>query len=589
MTRVIHGELGGGRDPAIVRLLAFARSLQSARSFGELLGVARAEVERSTGYRHAWLVIKDEESDTEFRLIEVAGDQRASVWEFAPRLDARGDAFLTEMLTRDTALVIEDARVDPRTNKQMVEKLQNRTLVNVPLMLLDAPFGIFGVGTFGDEGCRAPAPDELDYLSGMASQISVAASRLRWQEGKARAERERAVIERRLAQVQKLESIGLLSGGIAHDFNNLLTVIITHATFAKEAIAEPRPQADVTRVLQAADRARALTQQLLAVSRRQGLSLRRLDMNDVLNRLLSMMRRLLPENVPVRLLETPGLSRVQGDSAQLEQVFMNLLINARDAMPSGGDIHIETENVHVDESQVQAHPWALPGEYVRVTVTDTGTGIEREVLERIFEPFVTTKSGEAGTGLGLAVAYGIIRQHEGIIQCRSEVGAGTSFEVYLPVASRIPAAAAVVNVDGQPRRAPSAAASNARVLIAEDDEAVRRAATRILERAGYRVKSVASGALACSAVAHEDFDLVILDVVMPGPTCRETVESIWRIRPGLPILLASGYTASDAVTELIGETGLQLLRKPYDPEQMLQAARATLERARVAEQRQTWN
>jgi len=423
----------------------------------------------------------------------------------------------------------------------------------------------------------------------MASQISVAASRLRWQEGKARAERERAVIERRLAQVQKLESIGLLSGGIAHDFNNLLTVIITHATFAKEAIAEPRPQADVTRVLQAADRARALTQQLLAVSRRQGLSLRRLDMNDVLNRLLSMMRRLLPENVPVRLLETPGLSRVQGDSAQLEQVFMNLLINARDAMPSGGDIHIETENVHVDESQVQAHPWALPGEYVRVTVTDTGTGIEREVLERIFEPFFTTKSGEAGTGLGLAVAYGIIRQHEGIIQCRSEVGAGTSFEVYLPVASRIPAAAAVVNVDGQPRRAPSAAASNARVLIAEDDEAVRRAATRILERAGYRVKSVASGALACSAVAHEDFDLVILDVVMPGPTCRETVESIWRIRPGLPILLASGYTASDAVTELIGETGLQLLRKPYDPEQMLQAARATLERARVAEQRQTWN
>ena len=589
MTSARHGggELGGGRDPALVRLLAFARSLQSARTFGELLGVARAEVERSTGYRHAWLVVKDEESDTDLRLIEVAGDQRASVWEFAPRLDARGDAFLTEMLARDTALVIEDARVDPRTNKQMVEKLQNRTLVNIPLMLLDVPFGVFGVGTFGDEGCRAPTAEELDYLSGMASQISVAASRLRWQEGKARVERERAAIERRLAQVQKLESIGLLSGGIAHDFNNLLTVIITHATFAKEAIAEPRPQGDVARVLQAADRARALTQQLLAVSRRQGLSLRRLDMNDVLQRLLSMMRRLLPENVPVRLVETPDLSRVQGDSAQLEQVFMNLLINARDAMPSGGDIRIETENVHVDERQVQAHPWAQPGEYVRVTVTDTGMGIEREVLDHMFEPFFTTKGGEAGTGLGLAVAYGIVRQHEGIIQCRSEVGAGTSFEVYLPVASRIHAAVTVA--EGQPRRTPAAAANNARVLVAEDDEAVRRAATRILERAGYRVKSVASGAHACSVIAHEDFDLVILDVVMPGPTCRETVESIWRIRPGLPILLASGYTASDAITDLIGETGLQLLRKPYDPEQMLQAARATLERARAAEQRQTWN
>jgi len=560
---------------SLVRLLAFARKLQNAASFEDLLIAARAEVERATGYRHAWLMVKDDESDQRLRLIDVSGGQRSSIWEVAPVLEVRGDAFLEQLLSSDVPVVIEDARVDPRTNKEMVERLQNRTLINIPMMLLDAPFGLFGVGTFGDEGCRGPSAGELDYLSGMASQISVAASRLRWQEGKTRHERERKQIESRLAQVQKLESIGLLAGGIAHDFNNLLTIIISNATFAKERIDDETAQADVDQVLQAADRARGLTHQLLAVSRTQGLSLQPLDINDVLRRLLEMMQRLLPENIAVDCIEGRGLPLVEGDASQLEQVFMNLLINARDAMPEGGRITIETEQVLVNGHYVESHPWAKPGRYVLITVTDNGTGMEREVLDRIFEPFFTTKGPKAGTGLGLAVAYGVVRQHDGMLHCYSELGVGTSFKVYLSAAQRL-----ATTVGTKIR--PNVSAGNARILVAEDDDAVRAVVTRILERGGYRVKGVPSGNAACGAVVEEAFDLVLMDVVMPGLSCRDSVQKIREARPMLPILLSSGYTAGEAVSELVSKTGLEILRKPYDPEQMLLAIQTALRRASTA-------
>jgi signal transduction histidine kinase/CheY-like chemotaxis protein len=581
----LHGSSGPTSAPTtresnLIRLLDFARVLQDVTSFGALLDASRAEVHAATGYAHAWLLMRDERNTTQLRLLETSSDRRDDIWHYASVLDVKGDPFLEELLSSHVPLVIPDARIDPRTNKLMVDKLQNRTLINIPLLLLESPFGVFGVGTFGEEGCRPPSPEELNYLVGMASQISVAASRIRWQEAKAQADRERGALERRLAQVQKLESLGLLAGGIAHDFNNLLTVIIASASMANELSDDDAIQSEVKQVLEAAERAAALTRQLLAMSRAQGLSLRPLDVNELLRQLLAMLRRILPENVAVDLIEGRALPLVEGDRSQLDQVFMNLLINARDAMPDGGKVTIETEQVLVNGHYAETHPWAKPGRYVLITVTDTGTGMAREVLERIFEPFFTTKGSKAGTGLGLAVSYGIIRQHEGMLHCYSELGVGTSFKVYLPAAQRLAA-----TVGTKLQAAPSRGIG--RVLVAEDDDAVRAVVMRILERGGYEVKGVDNGNAACLTATNEAYDLVLMDVVMPGISCREAVEHIKNAAPDTRILLSSGYTSGEAVTRLVEQTGLEILRKPYDPDQLLRAVRACLDPAPHPEAKKT--
>jgi signal transduction histidine kinase/ActR/RegA family two-component response regulator len=558
------------RESTLARLLAFARVLQDVTTFSGLLEASRAEVEATTGYAHAWLMVKDETHPTRLRLLETASSRRKDIWEAAPILDSKGDRFIEEVIDSRVPVVIPDARIDPRTNKEMVARLENRTLINIPLLLVDAPFGIFGVGTFGDEGPRPPSDDQVSYLVGMASQISVAASRLRWLEGQARADRERSELERRLAQVQKLESLGLLAGGIAHDFNNLLTVIISSAALADEISEEEAVRSEVRHVLEAAERAASLTRQLLAVNRSQSSSSRALDLNELLRQLLTMLRRILPETVSVELVEGDALPFVEGDRSQLEQVFMNLLINARDAMPDGGHVRIETERVLVNDLHAESFSEAKPGNYVRVTVTDTGVGMERETIEHIFEPFFTTKATKAGTGLGLAVSHGIVRQHEGMLQCDSQVGVGTVFKVYFPAALGLDAAASA-----KPLVAP--AGGNARVLVAEDEAAVRAVVVRILERGGYAVESVDNGNAACMAVAHAAFDLVLMDVVMPGLSCREAVKHIRNVAPDARILLTSGYTAGESVRRLVEQTGIEILRKPYDPDQLLRAVRRAID------------
>jgi signal transduction histidine kinase/ActR/RegA family two-component response regulator len=563
-------ESRGMVEPRAERLLAFAKKLQRAATFTDLLVTAREEAREAVGYAHVWFMVADSEDAEELRLIDISGGQRELVWEVAPVLKVKGDPFLEELLRSDVPVVIPDARSDPRTNKQIVEKLQNRTLINIPLRLLDKPFGLFGLGTFGDEGCRAPDAPQLDYLVGMASQIVVAASRIRFLEARARAEKERLELERRLSQMQKLESLGMLAGGIAHDFNNLLTVIIASAGLAEQQAADPSLAEDIQAILGAAKRGKDLTQQLLAMSRSQALKLGALDLNLQLRKLLALVRRILPESIVIDLIEGKGLPFTEGDSGQIDQVFMNLFINARDAMSEGGRLTIETEQVVVNGKYAESHPWAKPGRYVLVTVTDTGTGITREVMERVFEPLFTTKGSRAGTGLGLATAYGIVQQHRGMLHCYSEVGVGTSFKVYLPVVEQL---ASAVGTKLQ-RAVPS---GRERILVAEDDELVRAVAVKILERGGYAVSAVEHGEAACRAVAEEAFDLLILDVVMPGMSCRDVIARVRVVRPNIPILLSSGYTASTNVALLREEPGLKLLSKPYDPDRMLRTVRASLD------------
>jgi signal transduction histidine kinase/ActR/RegA family two-component response regulator len=562
-----------GTELSTKRLLAFARKLQRAATFEELVVAAGDEVKDTLGYEHAWFMVADDEAASELRMIDAASARRERMWEIAPRLRVKGDAFLEHLIAADEPVVIEDARVDPRTNKEVVAQLQNRSLINLPLRLVDKPFGIFGVGTFGDEGCRVPMPHELEFLVGMASQLAVAAGRIRFLESRAEAERAKLSYERRLLQVHKLESMGLLAGGIAHDFNNLLTVILASASLAElRAGDDAELSLDLRAVMNAATRARDLTRQLLAMSRTQDLELRPVDLHVQLGQLIDLLRRVLPETISIDYIPALNLPLIEGDSSQLDQVFMNLCINARDAMSSGGRLTIETEQVLINGKYTEAHPWAKAGRYVLVTFTDSGEGIAPDVLERVFEPFLTNKDGTIGSGLGLAVAYGIVRQHNGMLHCYSEVGVGTTFKIYMPVYERL-ASAVGTKLSLIPR-------GSERIMIAEDDTAVRNVVVRILTRGGYEVSAVESGDAACRLAAQQRFDLVVLDVVMPGMSCQQTVERLRVQLPNARILLSSGYSAGANITALQEQTGLSLLRKPYDPDQLLRAIREALDKGR---------
>jgi len=388
-----------------------------------------------------------------------------------------------------------------------------------------------------------------------------------------KAEEHREHLEAQLRQSQKMESIGQLAGGIAHDFNNLLQAILGYTDMAMLGLDErDQRRLDLLEVRHAAERATMLTQQLLAFSRRQILRMSDIALNDLIQNLLLMLRPLLGEHIQVDFIAGRSLGTVRADAGQLEQVILNLCVNARDAMPDGGRLTIQTENVRLDGGDLPDHPWARPGHYVLLSVSDTGCGIAPDHLEHIFEPFFTTKEVGQGTGLGLAMVHGIINQHGGIVRADSAAGIGTTLKIYLPVAERRAAA------DG-PRLADSISGGSETILVAEDEPRVRGLVRRLLEGAGYRVLLAADGREAVEmARSHAgEFQLTILDVVMPRMNGREVREAIRRNNPAMKFLFSSGYSAGEGPTDfLIGDEAV-LIQKPYDAGALLRTVRAILD------------
>ncbi len=392
------------------------------------------------------------------------------------------------------------------------------------------------------------------------------------------AEREREAIREQLFRAQRMEAVGELAGGVAHDFNNILQAMTGYARLLLDNTeSDGLLREGLEEIHKGTERAAALTRQLLAFSRRQVMQPADLDLDAVVTDMLRMIRRLIPENVTVAWSPRGGLEAVRGDRGMVEQVLLNLCVNARDAMPDGGVISITTEAVDVGEAFTVAHPWALPGRYVLLKVTDTGCGMDPEVLDRVFEPFYTTRGGEGGTGLGLATVYGIVKQHEGMILADSIPGRGADFSVYLPVAPEPASPAAAAESD----RADEPPGGDETILLAEDDDGARRLATRILELAGYKVLAGRDGAEAVALYrAHADrIAAVILDVVMPGMDGAVTLESIRAERPGLPALFVSGHVRRSKGPGAESASAVPLLRKPYTPEALLHAVRTLLDEA----------
>ena len=388
-----------------------------------------------------------------------------------------------------------------------------------------------------------------------------------------RAEAERARLSEQLQQAQKIESLGRLAGGVAHDFNNLLTVITGHADLMLENLALDAPlRENVRNVSAATRRASDLTRQLLAFGRRQLLQPRVMDLNESIRESTSMLSGLLSESVELVTVLDPDLGHVEADPSQLNQLLVNLAVNARDAMPHGGRLTIETDNVSIDDEEAQRHPSFRPGSYVMLAVSDTGIGIQNDVLPHIFEPFFTTKEHGKGTGLGLSMVYGIVKQSGGWIWVSSEVGRGTTFKVYLP---RVEGALSVI---GAPAALDSPRGDET-VLVVEDQQEVRSLMLHVLRTHGYDVIEAADGpsaVAACEAVARP-ISLVVTDVVMPGMSGPTLAAHLRTVRPDMRVLYVSGYTDAAVFEHGMGEQPVTFLQKPFTPSQLTRKVREVLD------------
>ncbi len=467
-----------------------------------------------------------------------------------------------QALARKWELILaagENARLDPLA----VLEILRDTGADIPLIAISGPVPEEAVL----EVLKAGAAGHIarDRLSRLGVTVGREMS-----QAEGRGERRR--LEQQFRQAQKMEAVGRLAGGVAHDFNNLLTVITGYADLLLADAALPHPQrAAIEEIRQAAERGGALTHQLLAFSRRQPFSPRTVQLNLLIVNMEKMLSRLIGEDIELITVPAADPATVRTDAGQLEQVIMNVVVNARDAMPGGGKLILETANVDVPAAYAGLNPDLRPGSYVTLAITDTGMGIDPDISAHLFEPFFTTKAPGKGTGLGLATAYGIVKQSGGAISISSEPGRGATVKIYLPAAG---AKAAELS----PAPPPALPGGTETILVLEDEERVRRLICEVLSVRGYQVLEAGRGqdAIRQAAEFQGRIHLLLADVVMPEMSGPQALEQIRLLRPGLKVLFMSGYTDETMVHHGILESGAPFLQKPFLPDTLARLVREAL-------------
>jgi two-component system, cell cycle sensor histidine kinase and response regulator CckA len=505
------------------------------------------------------LIIEDSEDDAALVVREL---KQAHYDVFFKRVDT-GDALRAALTNQAWDLMISDFSMPLFSGTDALKLVRSTGH--------DAPF-IFVSGTMREDSAVAALKDGAqDYLIKTNLKRLVPAVRRELREADER--RQRKHLEQHVQQLQKFEAIGRLAGGIAHDFNNAIGAILGWAEMGYEE-AQPGThfQERFQKIRDQAKWAGKLTSQLLAFARRQVLQPRKVNLNTLVEEAMSLLHRVIGEQIEVQVLTSPDLKVTSVDPTQVEQAVMNLCLNARDAMPKGGKLIIETQNAKIDEEYCRHHEYGRPGSYVLLSVSDTGTGMDRATLEHVFEPFFTTKEMGRGTGLGLATVYGVVKQHGGFIHGYSEPGSGTIFRLYFPTVSGAPELREK-QVENQTQK------GNETILLADDHEGLRESAREMLARLGYRVISATNGleAVQLFETNIDQIDLVILDVVMPSLGGPEAYSQISAIRSGTKAIFTSGYSAESPTLKEAIDKGMAVLQKPYSMRSLSQAIRNVLD------------
>jgi signal transduction histidine kinase/CheY-like chemotaxis protein len=554
----------------VERITALGQTLENARDLTMIFRALRDFAQVSVPCDGMVISLYDSEKQVRHAVYSWTGGK-----EFKPENpdDVPVKDGMTGRAIESGSVVIENnyrqqmlAALNPMTVGEFAEGQLPRSALSAPMTVMGRTRGCIEL-----QSCQVDAYHE-EHATAMRMAANLAATAV---ENVQLIEREQ-IKEEQFRQSQKMEAIGQLAGGVAHDFNNLLTVITGYSELALRQLPQDAPlRKNIEEISKAGTRAAGLTRQLLAYSRRQILQAKVLDLNSVVREMDKMLQRLIGEDIDLVTMLKPTLGQIKADPGQIEQVLLNLVVNARDAMPTGGKITIETRHAYLDEVYAQKHIAVQCGHYVVLSVSDTGVGIDAETQKRIFDPFFTTKEVGKGTGLGLSTVYGIVKQSEGNIWVYSELGRGTTFKVYLPRVGKI--------IDGEELRDDSRAVpgGSETVLLVEDEDMVRKLSVEILEEFGYAVIAASNGEEGMRLCKEFDgrIELLITDVVMPQMSGRELAEQVALLRPETKVLYMSGYTDDAIVRHGILEDNVSFIQKPFSPDSFAFKAREVLDRA----------
>ncbi|GAV21009.1 blue-light-activated protein [Mariprofundus micogutta] len=547
-------------------LLRLSQALEQSESHMDIIHAIEAEIERALGYQHAWIYLCGDDPDS-WHLLSSKQNGDASIGpdKCLPAKPTSGDPVLEGIASATGPVVIEDARTDARTNKEIVNKTGNRTIINIPIILSNKRLGVLGTGSFGEEGVFSPEVSQLEHLSAMASHVALALDRINLFN-------ERIDMQAQLEHSQRLDSLGLMAGGIAHDFNNILTSIMGSAAVAdRHLLDDPESaQQNLSRIVDSSRRAADLCNQMLAYSGKGHFVVETVDLNQALSEIIPLLESAIGKHAEISYDLYESLPMVEVDIAQIQQVIMNLIINASEAITdSTGAITVKTGTIDADEAYLAHcfgdHP--NPGSYVYMEISDTGCGMDSDTAERIFDPFFTTKF--TGRGLGMSAILGIVRGHAGAIFLDSTLNKGTTFKVLFPaleicVVKEHPHehVTAEVHADGE---------KLGTVLVVDDEEDVRELALTILQDDGFHVLTAEHGeeAVQVYALHQDEISLVLLDLTMPRMGGIECFAELQKKNSEVKVILVSGYSEDDVLGQFEGHKLSGFIKKPFMPDELM--------------------